>query len=294
MLRHFRFFSAHCPSRAALSESNIRSFCIPSEQVAKKEEPKVLSRWRKLKLARQKAPTPANRVAYEFDRKTPSALSDALKHVRSAAWAKFDESLELVFRLNIDPRHADQNIRGVVSLPHGTGRPVRVAVFADPDAASAALAAGADLAGAEELVDSIAADGGASVRGFAACVAQPHLMPFAAAKLGKLLGPRGLLPSVKSGTVAMDVVGILRKVKKGQVQYRTDRAGNMHLIVGKLSFGDEKLLENILTATRAIMEARPRSVKKRYLKKAVICSAMGPSVMLDLEALVKQSIERQE
>lgn len=293
MLRHFRYLSACSPSPTTISNSILRSFCIGTEESAKTTTSKAPSRWQRLKRERRNAPTPANRTAYVFDRKAPTTLSQALEHIRAAAWAKFDESLELVFRLNIDPRLADQNVRGVIALPHGTGREAPVAVFADPDAAAAALAAGAELAGAEDLVDTIVADGGASVRGFAACVAQPHLLPIAAAKLGKILGPRGLLPSSKSGTVAMDVVEALRKVKKGQIPYRTDRSGNLHLIVGKLSFMDEQLIENITAATRTIMEARPRSVKKRYMQKAVVCSSMGPSVMLDMQALVKQSMQLQ-
>lgn len=289
MLRYLRYLSAGTAIRAHF-ETSARG-CSAQATASSAQSASTESRWRRLSRERRKAPTPANRTAYVFDRNVPSTLPVALEHVRGAAWAKFDESVELIFRLNIDPRLADQNIRGVISLPHGTGRTVRVAVFADPDVASAALAAGADLAGADELVDSIAADDGASVKGFSACIAQPHLMSVAGAKLGKILGPRGLMPSPKSGTVSMDVVQVLQNIKKGQVSYRTDRAGNLHLIVGKLSFTDQQLEENVVAATRAVMEARPQSVRKRYLKKAVICSTMGPSVSLDRDSLVRLSVQ---
>lgn len=252
-----------------------------------KSPPTAPSRWQLLKRKRRLAPTPENRTAYEYDRKLPVPLSTALSHVRAAAWAKFDESVELVFRLNVDPRQAPENVRGSLQLPHGTGREAKVAVFADGVAAKEAREAGAEIVGAQELVDQLKDDGGKTVKGFEACVAVTELLPMVAAGIGKVLGPKGLMPAKKDGTVGGDVGDIVRRLKKGQLKYRTDRAGNVHLIVGKLSFSDDMLEENVCAATRAIMEARPKTIRKKYLQKATVCSSMGPSVMLDLEKLVR-------
>lgn len=250
------------------------------------------SRWQLLKRKRRLAPTPDNRTAYDFNRKLPVPLSVALSHVRAAAWAKFDESLELVFRLNIDPRQPSENVRGSLSLPHGTGRDAKVAVFADGLAAKEAREAGAELVGGQELVDQLKAVRAKTVKGFEACVAVPELLPMVAAGVGKVLGPKGLMPAKKDGTVGGDVGEIVRRLKKGQVKYRTDRAGNVHLIVGKLSFSDEMIEENVGAATRAIMEARPMTLKKKYMQKASVCSSMGPSVVLDLDKLVRLSSQQ--
>lgn len=173
-------------------------------------------------------------------------------------------------------------------LPYGTGRLTRVAAFADGDAVEEAKEAGADLVGGDELIDMLQKGKAKTLKGFAACVSMPHLLPTAAAKLGKLLGPKGLLPNVKDGTVGNDVAELVRRVKEGQVRFRTDKAGNVHMIVGKLSFDDDLLVQNAHAATMAIVEARPSSVKKKYMKKAVICSSMGPGIELDVQALMKE------
>lgn len=177
-------------------------------------------------------------------------------------------------------------------LPHGTGRLTRVAAFADGHNAEEAEEAGADLVGGDDLIDSLKMGKAKQLRGFAACVSMPHLLPTAAAKLGKMLGPKGLLPSLKDATVGNDVAKLVRRVKDGQVRFRTDKAGNVHMIVGKMSFDDDRLIENLHAATAALLEARPATVKRKYMKRAVICSSMGPAVELDLQALVKEVTTR--
>lgn len=173
-------------------------------------------------------------------------------------------------------------------LPNGSGRLIRVAAFADGDAVKEAKEAGADLVGGDELIDLLRQGKARAVKGFSACVSMPHFLPVTASKLGKLLGPKGLLPSVKDGTVGNDVAELVRRVKEGQTRFRTDKAGNVHMIVGKLSFGDDMLVQNTHAATMAILEARPSSVKKKYMKRAVLCSSMGPGVELDIQALVEE------
>ncbi|KAI0565286.1 Ribosomal protein L1 [Gracilaria domingensis] len=259
---------------------------------AEEEEPaRPLSRWRRLKRERRAAPTPANRSKYPYDRSAEYDLSTALSHVRASQWAKFDESLELILRLNIDPRHADHNLRGVIQLPHGTGRHDKVAVIAEDEQAKRALAAGADLAGAHELIDRIANEKGKTLKGFAACIAEPHMFEKVAAKLGRILGPKGLLPSQKTKTVTDDIENAVKEVKKGRLCYRTDKEGNMHLHVGKMSFPDEALVENTIQSVKHILSVRPASLKGKYLLKATICSSMGPSVKIDRQTLMRQIAE---
>ncbi|CAN8063436.1 unnamed protein product [Agarophyton chilense] len=250
-----------------------------------------LSRWRRLKRERRAAPTPANRTKQPYDRSAEYDLSTALSHVRASQWAKFDESLELVLRLNIDPRHADHNLRGVIRLPHGTGRNEKVAVIAEDDVAERAIAAGADLVGADELIDKIANEKGKTLKGFAACISVPHLFDKVAAKLGRILGPKGLLPSPKTNTVTDNVEKILEEIKRGRLCYRTDKAGNMHLHVGKMSFPDDALVENTVEAVRGILAVKPPSLKGKYLLNAIVCSSMGPSVKLDRQKLMQRVVE---
>lgn len=284
-LRHYLVPTFH-QTRFAASTTATHRFASDADS----KTPKTESRWQRLKRERRLAPTPANRTKHRLPSQ-PQSLTDALSHVRSAQWAKFDESLELSLRLNVDPRHADQNLRGTILLPHGTGREARVAVFADGTDAIAARSAGADLVGAQDLIDSIAKSKGASVRRFAACISVPELLPIAASRLGKILGPKGLMPTVKQGTVTSEVADAVRRVKKGQISYRTDRDGNMHLLVGKLSFNDEQLVENVLEATNVMLSIRPAAVKKKYMKKISVCSSMGPSVDLNVEALTRAAME---
>ena len=203
-------------------------------------------------------------------------LAEAVKLIKERAKAKFDETIELALNLNIDPRKADQTLRGVVSLPHGTGKVMRVAVFARGAKADAAKAAGADIVGAEELVDIVQ---GGKIE-FDRCIATPDMMALVG-RLGKVLGPRGLMPNPKLGTVTMDVAEAVLAAKGGQVQYRAEKSGIVHAGVGKASFSEAALVENIKTFVDAIAKARPAGVKGTYIKKISLSSTMGVGVKLD-------------
>jgi large subunit ribosomal protein L1 len=201
---------------------------------------------------------------------------DALRLVRGFPGAKFDETVELAFRLGVDPRKADQLVRGTVNLPHGTGRSVRVAVFAVGEKAREAKEAGADVVGGEELVEDV-------VKGtidFEATVATPDMMA-AVGKAGRVLGPRGLMPNPKTGTVTMDVAKAVSDIKAGKLEYRVDRTGNLHLIIGKRSFDERQLVENYLAVVEEILRAKPSAAKGKYLKTMSISTTMGPSVPID-------------
>ncbi|MDH3239472.1 MAG: 50S ribosomal protein L1 [Alphaproteobacteria bacterium] len=215
-----------------------------------------------------------------IDREADYALADALKMVKERATTKFDETVEMSINLNVDPRHADQMVRGVVSLPHGTGKTVRVAVFAKGDKIKEAEAAGADIVGGEDLAEKIQA----GEINFDRCVATPDMMSVVG-KLGKVLGPRGLMPNPKLGTVTPDVAGAVAAVKGGQVEYRTEKAGIIHAGVGKASFGEEQLAANIRTLFDAVMKAKPSGAKGTYVKRASLSSTMGPGVRLDISSL---------
>lgn len=250
------------------------------------------NRWRRLERLRREAPPPKRRQPPSFDKKATHTLTDAIGHARLSSWAEFDESVELVIRLNIDPRQADQNLRGHISLPYGTGRRPRVAAITDPgESANAALAAGADLVGDEDLIQNIAKDRAACLKNFSVCVAQPHLLPILASKVGRILGPKRLMPSPRDGTVDDDIAKCVQYIKTKWLPYRTDRYGNVHLIVGKLSFDEEKLIENVKHAVQTILDVKPPKVKK-YFSKAVLSSTMGPGVMLDIESLVKMTLSQ--
>jgi large subunit ribosomal protein L1 len=201
---------------------------------------------------------------------------DALRLVREFPGAKFDETVELAFRLGVDPRKADQLVRGTVNLPHGTGRSVRVAVFAVGEKAREAKEAGADVVGGEELVEDI-------IKGnidFEATVATPDMMA-AVGKAGRVLGPRGLMPNPKTGTVTMDVGKAVSDIKAGKLEYRVDRTGNLHLIIGKRSFDERQLVENYLAVVEEILRAKPSAAKGKYIKTMSISTTMGPSVPID-------------
>lgn len=220
--------------------------------------------------------------AYEnLDKNLLHTLKEAIGTIKNRATAKFDETIEIALSMNVDPRKADQNLRGMISLPHGTGKSVRVAVFAREDKAKDALQAGADIAGAEDLMEKVQK----GEIDFDRCIATPDMMVIVG-RLGKILGPKGLMPNPKLGTVTPDVVGAVKAAKGGQVEYRSEKAGILHASVGKASFSDEALLENIKTFVTTVMKARPASVKGTYLKKAHLSSTMGPSVKLDTEELV--------
>jgi large subunit ribosomal protein L1 len=203
----------------------------------------------------------------------PYDLKDAINAVMSAAYAKFDETVEVHMRLGVDPRHADQMVRGTIVLPHGTGKSMRVAVIATGEKIKEAEAAGADIVGGDDLVERIA--GG--FLEFDALVATPDMMK-GVGRLGKVLGPRGLMPNPKTGTVTFDVVKAIKEIKAGKVEYRVDKTGIIHAGVGKVSFGPEKLVENAKALIDAVQKAKPSAAKGKYVKAIHMASTMGPSV----------------
>jgi large subunit ribosomal protein L1 len=214
-----------------------------------------------------------------FEGKANLALDQAVALVKANATAKFDETVEIAMNLGVDPRHADQMVRGTVNLPNGTGKTVRVAVFARNAKADEAKAAGADIVGAEDLLERI--QGGTI--DFDRCIATPDLMPLVG-RLGKILGPRNLMPNPKVGTVTMDVKGAVEAAKGGQVQFKVEKAGVIHAGVGKASFPADKLAENIRAFVDAVSRAKPAGAKGTYLKKVSISSTMGPGVSVDLSS----------
>jgi large subunit ribosomal protein L1 len=203
-------------------------------------------------------------------------ILDAIKLVKERAKAKFDETIEVAMNLGVDPRHADQMVRGVCNLPNGSGRTVRVAVFARGAKADEAKAAGADVVGAEDLVETV--NGGTIA--FDRCIATPDMMPLVG-RLGKVLGPRGLMPNPKVGTVTMDVAGAVKAAKGGAVEFRVEKAGIIHAGVGKASFEDGKLVENIRAFADAVAKAKPAGAKGTYIQRIAISSTMGPGVKVD-------------
>lgn len=208
------------------------------------------------------------------------ALEDAVKMIKERAVAKFDESIEIAMNLGVDPRHADQNVRDAVLLPNGTGRSVRVAVFAKGDKAEEAQGAGADLVGADDLAEKVTS----GQIDFERCIATPDMMPVVG-KLGKILGPRGLMPNPKLGTVTNDVAEAVQAAKGGQVQFRAEKAGILHAGVGKASFSEDALLENVRAFVDAVSRAKPSGAKGTYIKKVSLSSTMGPSVKVDVASL---------
>jgi large subunit ribosomal protein L1 len=210
------------------------------------------------------------------DRSRLYSPSDAIGVLKSLPAARFDETVELNMRLGVDPRKADQMVRGAVSLPKGTGKTVRVAAFAKGEAARAAEEAGADVVGAEDLVERI--QGG--WLDFDAAVASPDMMPLVG-RLGRILGPRGLMPNPKSGTVTPDVGKAVSDLKGGLVEYRTDRHGNLHLVIGKRSFSDADLLANYTSVLDEVTRAKPAAAKGRYLRAITLSTTMGPGVRVD-------------
>ena len=210
----------------------------------------------------------------KVDRETEYSLADSVKLVRDAAYAGFDETVDLAFRLGVDPRHADQMVRGSVVLPHGTGKVVRVLVLTKGEKVREAEEAGADYAGLEDYLKKIEKDNWLD---FDRIVATPDVMKDVA-RLGKLLGPRGLMPSPKTGTVTFEVSKAVADIKKGKVDYRVDKLGNVHMTVGRLSFTAEQLTANAATAIEAVVRARPAAVKGQYIRKLVISSTMGPGI----------------
>lgn len=211
-----------------------------------------------------------------IDRVKLYALDEAVKLVKERAKAKFDETVEIAMNLGVDPRHADQMVRGVCNLPNGSGRTLRVAVFARGAKADEAKAAGADVVGAEELVTIVS---GGTID-FDRCIATPDMMPLVG-RLGKVLGPRGMMPNPKVGTVTMDIAAAVKASKGGSVEFRVEKAGIVHGAVGKASFGAEKLAENIKAFADAVSKAKPAGAKGTYIQRVAISSTMGPGVKID-------------
>lgn len=208
------------------------------------------------------------------------ALKDAVALIRDNAKAKFDETVEIAINLGVDPRYADQMVRGLMSLPHGTGKTLRVAVFARGERAEEAKAAGADIVGDEDLAEKVQA----GQVDFDRCIATPDMMALVG-RLGKILGPRGLMPNPKLGTVTMDVKSAVTAAKSGQVEYRAEKGGVIHAGVGKASFSAENLLENIRVFVDTVQKARPTGVKGTYMKKIYLSSTMGPSIEVDIASV---------
>jgi large subunit ribosomal protein L1 len=208
------------------------------------------------------------------------ALAEAVDLVKQNARAKFDETVEIAMNLGIDPRHADQMVRGLVGLPHGTGKTLRIGVFARGAKAEEALAAGADVVGADDLAEKVQA----GEIDFDRCIATPDMMGVVG-KLGKILGPRGLMPNPRLGTVTMDVKGAITAAKAGQVEFRAEKAGIVHAGIGKASFPAEKLVENARAFADAIIKAKPSGAKGNYLQKVALSSTMGPGVRVDIASL---------
>ena len=224
------------------------------------------------KIAKKKA---AARAAFEG--KANLSVADAVKLVKDTASAKFDETIEIAMNLGVDPRHADQMVRGVVQLPAGTGKDVRVAVFARGPKADEAKAAGAEVVGAEDLLESI--QGGKI--DFDRVIATPDMMPLVG-RLGKILGPRNLMPNPKVGTVTMDVAQAVAAAKGGEVQFKAEKAGVVHAGIGKVSFDADKIAENVRALVEAVNRAKPTGAKGTYVKKVSISSTMGPGVSIDV------------
>jgi large subunit ribosomal protein L1 len=207
----------------------------------------------------------------------PYNLQDAVPLLQKVKFAKFDETVDLTLRLGVDPKHADQMVRGTVVLPHGLGKTKRVAVIASGERVKEAEAAGADFIGGEDLVEKIQKEGWTD---FDALIATPDMMK-SVGRLGKVLGPRGLMPNPKTGTVTNDVAGAIREIKAGKVEFRTDKTALVHVPVGKLSFPAQKLVDNAMTVISSVMRAKPSAAKGKYVKGITLSSTMGPGVPLD-------------
>ncbi|MCM3660850.1 50S ribosomal protein L1 [Georgenia satyanarayanai] len=216
------------------------------------------------------------KAAEKIDRSQVYAPLEAVRLAKESATTTFDQTVEVVFRLGVDPRKADQMVRGTVSLPHGTGKSARVLVFAVGERAAQAEAAGADEVGGDELIEKVAA----GYTNFDAAVATPDLMG-KVGRLGRVLGPRGLMPNPKTGTVTMDVAKAVTEIKGGRIEFRVDKNSNLHFIVGKVSFSEEQLVENYAAALDEVLRLKPSSSKGRYIAKATMATTMGPGIPLD-------------
>lgn len=215
------------------------------------------------------------------DRSRKYSLDEALRLIKTLAGAKFDETVELALNLDVDPRHADQMVRGVCQLPNGSGRTVRVGVFARGNKADSAREAGADVVGAEDLVEAVAK----GQIDFDRCIASPDMMPLVG-RLGRVLGPRGLMPNPKIGTVTSDVAAAVRQAKAGSVEFRVEKSGIVHAGIGKVSFSTDDLVGNVKAFVESVVRAKPAGAKGAYLKKVSVTSTMGPGIGVDLASIM--------
>jgi large subunit ribosomal protein L1 len=215
-----------------------------------------------------------------YDKNTKYVVEEALGLVKKTSYAKFDASVEAAFRLNLDPRQAEQNLRGAIVLPHGTGKTLRVVVIAEGEKAREAEAAGADRAGDDELINEIAK----GWLDFDVMVATPGMMG-KLGKLGRVLGPKGLMPNPKTGTVTLDVAKAVTEIKNGKIEYRTDKVGNIHVPIGKVSFDVNKLNENLVTIYQQLLRIKPSTVKGNYMKNITVSSSMGPGIKVLEESI---------
>jgi large subunit ribosomal protein L1 len=222
-------------------------------------------------------------VKQKIDRTREYSIEEAIKLLKECKYAKFDETVELAVNLGVDPKKSDQVVRGTTLLPHGTGKPVKVLVFTKGEKEKEARDAGADYVGAEDLVEKIQK----GWLDFDKAVATPDVMGLVG-KLGKILGPRGLMPNPKLGTVTFDVAKAVRELKAGKVEFATDKGGIVHVPIGKLSFDDEKLIENAKSIISSILKAKPATSKGKYLKKITISSTMGPGIKIDINSVLKK------
>lgn len=222
-------------------------------------------------------------AASKIDKKAEYNIAEAIKLAKEASYTKFDASVEFAIKLNVDTRKVDQQLRGAIVLPNGTGNTKKVLVIAKGEAAKAALEAGADTVGDDDIISKIANDG---FMDFDTVVATPDMMP-SLGRVARILGPKGLMPNPKTGTVTLDVAKAVSDVKKGKVEYRTDTFGNIHVIIGKVSFNDEKLLENAKFFYNTIVKAKPITVKGEFVQSAFVTTTMGPSAKVELNSLTK-------
>jgi len=221
-----------------------------------------------------------NKIVEEFDRTIAYTMKDAVNMIKKAANAKFDESIEFIVNLGVDPKKADQQVRGTVSLPHGTGKTVRIVVFAEGDLAKEAQEAGADLVGSDDLAKKIQE----GFLDFDLAIAAPDMMKYVG-RLGKVLGPRGMMPNPKTGTVTNEVGQAVKDFKAGRIEYRADKAGGVHVPVGKASFTEEQLCDHLRTVINALLRAKPTSAKGTYMKAVYLSSTMGPGIKVDTSDL---------
>lgn len=221
------------------------------------------------------------KACQQIDNNTIYSPAEAMEIIKKVSWAKFDETVEAAIKLGVDPRHADQQVRGAVVLPHGTGKTRQVLVFAQGEKAKEAEKAGADFVGAEDLVTKIQQEGWL---GFEVAIATPDMMSLVG-RLGRILGPRGLMPNPKTGTVTMDVSRAVEEVKAGKIEYRVDKAGIIHAPIGKVSFATDKLVENLSTLVEQLVRTKPAAVKGQYIKGISVSSTMGPGVRVGVLSL---------